>query len=216
MATIRSAYRAAAGAFTAFVVAMQFWLVVGDEPLGEIAGTALRFFSFFTILTNMLAAAALLVPLLAPRSRAGRFFAQPAVRTAIAGYIVMVGVVYHLMLRGVSGHTGWALTFELMLHYVTPPLYLLDWLLFVPKGEVGWSVGLEALPFPLVYIGWTLAHGAASGWYPYPFVDVVELGYAGALANVLGLILAFLVLELVLVGIGRLLDRAARATTPAR
>ncbi len=45
----------------------------------------------------------------------------------------------------------------------------------------------RALLFPLAYGAWTLAHGAATGWYPYPFVDVVDLGYLRVLANIVGL-----------------------------
>jgi len=210
---VRSVYRAAAGACIAFVIAAQFFLVVGDEPAGEIAVTSIRFFSFFTILTNILAAAALLVPLIAPHSAVSSFLARPSVRTGIAGYIIMVGVVYHLLLRGVSAREGWELTFELMLHYLTPPLYVLDWLLFVSKRAVGWHVGLDALGLPLAYVGWTMVHGALSGWYPYPFVDVPELGYARVLANIIALILAFLVLEVALVGVGRLLAWAYNSNT---
>jgi hypothetical protein len=200
-------YRAAAGAFIALVVALQYWLLVEAEPAAAVARLSLRFFSFFTILTNVVAAVALLAPLIAPRSAAGAFFARPSVRTAIAGYIVMVGVVYYLLLRGVSQREGWPLFLELLLHYVTPPLFVIDWLAFVPKGGLDWRTGARALLFPLGYIGWTLAHGAASGWYPYPFVDVADLGYVQVLANIAGLVLAFLLLELALVACGRALAR---------
>ncbi len=89
----------------------------------------------------------------------------------------MVGTVYYALLRNVGHAQGWALFFEHVLHYVTPPLFVLDWLLFVPKGEVAWRNGIACLGFPAAYVGWTLAHGAVSGWYPYPFVDVPALGY---------------------------------------
>jgi hypothetical protein len=132
------------------------------------------------------------------------------VRTAIAGYIIIVGTVYYLLLRGVSNAEGWPLFFEQVLHYVTPPLFVLDWLLFVPKGEVAWRTGVAYLGFPAAYAAWTLGHGAVSGWYPYPFLDVPELGYPRTLFNIAGLVLAFLALELILVGIGRLIDRRQR------
>jgi hypothetical protein len=195
-------YRAAAGAFTLFVVVVQYWLVVRYETLDSMVASSVKFFSFFTILTNILAAAALLVPLIAPHSRLGRFFARPSVRTAIAGYIIMVGTVYYLLLRDLSQRQGWPLILERTLHYVTPPLYLIDWALFVPKRNVDWRVGLAALGFPLAYVTWTLVHGALSGWYPYPFIDVADLGYARTLVNIAGLIAIFLLLEVALVAIG--------------
>jgi hypothetical protein len=42
---------------------------------------------------------------------------------------------------------------------------------------------------------------------------VAELGYPRALANIAGLVLAFLALEVALVGIGRALERRADPTS---
>jgi hypothetical protein len=127
------------------------------------------------------------------------------VRTAVTGYIIIVGVIYYLLLRDLSQRQGWSMFFEYMLHYVTPPLFVLDWLLFVDKRDLDWRIGLSALGFPLAYLVWTVIHGAATGWYPYPFIDAAELGYPRASLNTAGLVLVFVSLEVALVGIGRLL-----------
>ena len=206
----KTIYRGVAGAFVAFAVGMQYWLVVLDRPDVDLVASTVKFFSLFTILSNVLAALALLLPVLMPSTWLGRFFDRPAVRTGLTGYIIIVGVVYFLLLRNLSHHQGWALFFEHTLHYVTPPLFVLDWLLFVPKRDVDWKVGFASLGFPALYIAWTLVHGASAGWYPYPFVDVPRLGYARALVNIAGLIVAFLGLELALVGIGRRLGHKGR------
>ena len=210
---LQTIYRAAAGAFIVFCVGMQYWLLVRGDTFAGLAASSIKFFSFFTILTNALAVAALLVPLIAPRSTVGQFLARPSVRTAITGYIIMVGTIYYLLLRDLSQRQGWPLFFERMLHYVTPPLFVLDWLGFVPKRDLNWRVGLGAMGFPLAYLVWTLAHGAVTGWYPYPFVDVAELGYPRVLANIAGLVLVFLALEVALVGIGRALERRTVPTS---
>jgi hypothetical protein len=209
LGAIRTAYRLAAGAITLSAVAVQYWLIAGDKEGTAFLSSTLHFFSFFTILTNLLAGAALLWPVLGPRSDIGRFLDRPSVRTAIAGYIIVVGTVYYLLLSDVSDAQGWQLVLEHVLHYVTPPLFVLDWLLFVPKGNVAWGNGLACLGFPAAYAAWTLGHGAATGWYPYHFLDVPDLGYAQTLLNIAGLVLAFLVLDLALVGIGRAMARAA-------
>ena len=73
---LQTIYRAAAGAFIAFCVAMQYWLLVRGDTFAGMAASSLKFFSFFTILTNILAAAALLLPLIAPRSAAGQYLAR--------------------------------------------------------------------------------------------------------------------------------------------
>jgi hypothetical protein len=41
-------------------------------------------------------------------------------------------------------------------------------------------LGLAWLAFPLAWVTYTLVCGARLDWYPYPFLDVSELGYGGA------------------------------------
>jgi uncharacterized membrane protein len=202
---MKSVYRTIAGGIGLVSVAIQYWLVVVDG--GAIVSGTVHFFSFFTILTNLLVAAALLQPVFAPSTRWGLFLDRPSVRTAIAGYIIVVGVVFYTLLRNTSHIEGWELFFDHVLHYVTPPLFVLDWLVFVPKSAIPWRTGAACLGYPAIYAAWTLGHGAVSGWYPYAFLDVAELGYPQALLNMAGLVVAFLVLELLLVAIGRLLAR---------
>jgi len=211
---MKNFYRTFAGALGLVAVAAQYWMVTQGKGGAALPTSSLHFFSFFTILTNLLVAAAMLAPVVAPDSGLGRFLDQPSVRTAIVGYIVIVGAVYYALLRKLDNASGLHLYFEYVLHYVTPPLFVLDWLLFVPRGEVGWRNGIDSLAYPLVYLAWTLAHGAFTGWYPYPFIDVVKLGYGRVLLNVAGLILAFLALELVLVALDRLIRQYQNKARP--
>jgi hypothetical protein len=205
----RATYRLVAGGFTALCVAVQYGLLVHGEGGANAVALSIEFFSFFTILTNIIAALALLLPVLAPRSAAAAFLLQPTVRTAIAGYMIMVGVVYYLLLLGVSGRQGWSLFFEHLLHVATPPLFVLDWLAFVDKRTVDWRVGLRALGYPLAYVGYTLVRGAATGWYPYPFLDVADLGYARVALNIGALVGAYILLVAVMAAIGRRLSPIA-------
>lgn len=202
MATI---YRTAAGLITLLAVAVQYWVVMEGRSGDALVRSSIEFFSFFTILTNILAGVALLWPVIAPRTRLAHFLMRPSVRTAITGYIIIVGVVYYLLLRNVGNQHGLGLFVERALHYITPPLFVLDWLLFVPKNGLSWKVGFASLGYPFVYTVWTLLHGAFSGWYPYPFIDVPQLGYSRVLVNMVALVASFLGLELALVGIGRLI-----------
>jgi hypothetical protein len=204
-------YRALAGAFTAFCVVTQYWLTVYDGAMGPTMTSSVKFLSFFTILTNALAAVALLAPVAAPRSALGMFLARPSVRTAITGYMIIVGAVYFLLLRNLSHREGFSFVMEMMLHYVTVPLFLIDWLAFVPKRGIPWRVGIDALAYPLVYVAWTLVHGAVTGWYPYPFLDVAQLGYGRALVNIAALVAVFLALMAALVGFARGMQRRLEA-----
>lgn len=53
--------------------------------------------------------------------------------------------------------------------------------------------------------GYSLIHGAVTGYYPYPFLDVTQLGYQRVLLNMAALTAVFALLGLVLVGIDRML-----------
>ncbi len=205
MDVTKQIYRAVVTALGLFALGVQYILGASDGAM--LLVWTVNYFSFFTILTNAIASLALLLPLAAPGSRPGRYFARPAVRTAVAGYIIIVAAVYFLILRHTWDPQGWQLIADRMLHYLMPALFVIDWLLFMPKGVVPWKSVLAALLLPLVYIVWTLLHGAATGWYPYPFLDVPRLGYAAVLTNIAGLFLVFFSVGLALVTIDRLLGR---------
>jgi hypothetical protein len=66
------------------------------------------------------------------------------------------------------------------------------------------------LAFPLVYGIWTLVHGARSGFWPYPFLDVGALGWSPVLVHMAAMSALFLGLGLVLVLIDHLLGRLRR------
>ena len=96
---MKALFRVAAAAVGWFAIGLQYWLVmtgdIGPDPINR----TINFFSYFTILTNILAALAMTLPVIAPDSSAGAYFARPSVRTALATYIIVVGITYHLILR---------------------------------------------------------------------------------------------------------------------
>ena len=135
----------------------------------------------------------------------GRFLSLQSVRTAIAGYLLIVGGTYLFFLRHVGSDQGLERVADQLMHYVLPVLFTIDWLAFVPKGHVPWTTILISLLPPLVYGLWTMVHGATTGWYPYPFVDMRSVGYQEGLMNMAGFLAVFLAVELALVLIDRLI-----------
>jgi len=165
------------------------------------AFATVRFLSYFTILSNLLVAC---VAGSAAFGADARWFARPGVRGGVAVYIAVTGTVYFLILRHLwqpQGAQWWA---DSGLHYATPALYLAWWLACVPHGRLDWRVLPRWLLFPLGYLLWTFARGAMVHEYPYPFIDVDQLGLATALRNSTGVLLLMLVAGTLLV----LLDRA--------
>ena len=71
---------------------------------------------------------------------------------------------------------------------------MLYWWWVVPRFTMHWrQLGLWLI-YPLAYLCITLWRGAASGFYPYPFINVAKLGYPRVLLNASGLLLGFLLL----------------------
>jgi hypothetical protein len=168
-----------------------------------VASGLVNYFSYFTILTNLLVAVALTTRVVAPDSRGGRFFARPAVLTAIGAYIAVVGLAYHLLLSHLYNPTGLPWLTDLVFHYLMPALYLVYWWIAVPHGQVRWADLPAWTWYPLGYFAYMLARGAVTGVYPYPFVDPTALGYPRTVANGIGMLGGLFVIGAVLTGIKR-------------
>lgn len=185
-----------------FALASQFYLIIQNRVV-SVTETVIRYFSFFTILTNLTIALATTAIILIPNSRQGKFFSKPSTLSAIAVYIIIVGLVYNTILRFLWAPTGWQYIIDELLHTVIPVLYTLFWVFFVPKKTLKWIDVLPWMIFPMLYIVWTMIHGAFSGFYPYPFVDVGVLGYPKVILNGIGLVAFFVLASCILIGIGR-------------
>ena len=61
--------------------------------------------------------------------------------------------------------------------------------------------------YPLIYVIYTAIRGEITGYYPYPFIDVTQLGYSRVLINSVGLVVAFLGFSLFLIAIGKYMSR---------
>jgi hypothetical protein len=197
---------------------LQFWLIASGNNIADPdyhparLTSIVNFFSYFTILSNILCALAATFAALAPASPGGRFFARPEVATGIALYIGVTGLIYFFVLRHLWKPVGLQFVADAGLHYVMPPLFFLYWLVAVPKGTVRYGTVLPMLIFPLAYGAYALIRGAITAaidpsavWYPYPFLSVTDLGYPRTLLNMLGVTILFAVLGTVLVAIDRAL-----------
>jgi hypothetical protein len=195
----------AIAAVTWFAMALQFYLMVLVSQARGVDRIRLvvNYFSFFTILTNLLVALGVTLSLVSLHSRWGKFFSRPVAASGMAIYIAIVGITYSLLLRHLWNPKGPQKVCDILLHDLVPALYVAYWLLFVPKGALRWKDVFYWLPYPLIYFCYSLIRGAVAGWYPYPFIDASKLGYLHVLANTATLVCAFLAVSLLAVAIGR-------------
>ena len=188
---------------------LQYGLMVHDETLVSAAVKSVEFFSYFTVLSNMLAAAALTAPLVAPSSRFAVWAEQSGPRAAIATYLTITAVVYHLLLAGLWKLEGLRLVSNAILHTVTPAAFLIDLALRGGRGEARWIAAAKAMAFPALFGLWTLVHGALSGFYPYPFMNVGKRGYPAVVLTMVEMSLAFAAVALVFVALSRVRAKVA-------
>ena len=194
---------------------LQYGLMVSGLPTDEVVTRTVNFFSFFTILTNLLVALAMTLPVIAGNTPMGRWSTSEGIRAGVTMYAVVVGLVYHFLLHATWSPQGWSWVANIALHYVMPAAILIDWLIFTPNGRLKWLDATRWLVFPLAYGAWTLLHGAFSGWYPYWFIDVSGLGLRPALLNFGGLLVFFAIVGLIVVAIDRTLGRRDRTAAAA-
>lgn len=188
-----------------FALVLQFILIL-DPAVPTGIGLLMRiinFFSYFTILSNILVAICLTAVVTASSSAVGRFFSRVPVQSAIAVYIFIVGLVYNLVLRNIWAPTGWQLAADNLLHVAVPLLFLLYWFLFTPTRTLQWKQLFPWLIFPAIYLLYSLVRGAGTGWYPYPFLNAGELGYKKVAVNSLAVLIAFVVVGAGIIGISR-------------
>jgi hypothetical protein len=125
------------------------------------------YFSYFTVLSNLFAAAMLLHGTLRPAHARSR--TVELLRGAAVVYILTTGIVYLLLLSGHAPTYPWV---NAILHYLMPVAVTLDWLLDPPRVRLDPARTVVLwMAFPLLYIIYTLARGAIVDWYPYLFVN---------------------------------------------
>lgn len=127
---------------------------------------------FFTILTN-----GLLAIVFANIAARGIRVLPPQVLAGTVSAIVLVGVVFALLLQDARPIAGAAAAADFLMHKATPVLALVFWLLYAPKGRLGWRDPLNWSIYPLVYLIYALIRGHFEGVYPYPFIDVAANGW---------------------------------------
>ncbi|MDX9905671.1 MAG: Pr6Pr family membrane protein [Bacteroidales bacterium] len=199
-------FRSALGAMAWIAVILDF--ILSDELIWN-------FISYFTIISNTLIAVAMTMTVTVPGSRFGAFFSRSGIQSALALYIIIVGLVYNFNLRNTWAITGFLSIVDYLLHVVIPLAYIVYWLIFIPKRALNWTHSIIWLIFPLVYLGYSLARGAITGWYPYPFLDVAKLGYEKVLLNSAFVTSGFLLFAVLLIFINRsvkLLPKRTRST----
>lgn len=201
---------AALFAFAGWVfLLLQLWLtgglIIGQG--GSVLGVVVKFFGYFTILTNLFAALVLSAFAVGGGFPGHWRLTRPLTVTTVTASIVIVGAVYFLVLRHQWNPQGAQWVADAGLHYVMPVAMVLFWWLAVPAGALDWRRAGGLFAYPLAYLVYVFVRGALVADYPYPFIDVPRVGYPQALLHSVGVLVAFAGVSGVLLAVNA---RAAR------
>lgn len=164
-----------------------------------LAGSLVFYFSFFTILTNI-GAVLVHTSLLSSSGYAWLpAFAGARMRAGVAVSIALVFIVYITVLAPLQRLEGLFWFCNLLLHYVTPVVFVLWWLVAGASGSTRWSDIPVWMVYPVAYLVFVLVRAPLAGEVPYPFLDVAKDGAASVAISAVSVTGLFLVLSVVAV-----------------
>jgi len=206
---MKNNYRIMCALISWAVLSLRFvdMLIIGEQS--SIAETLFVYFGYFTVWANTLIALAFTAPLLNPDRKLSNFFMRPAVRAALLSYTLMTSAVYYMLIVPYWNPQGFTWMTATGLHAVMPILYIIDWLFFAEKRPIFYKHLPYWLIFPAVYGVTSIIRGLLTNVYPYPFLNVAELGIGSVLFNMFGLVAVFAVVGPVFIAVAHLIaDRS--------
>ena len=208
---MKNSYRIMCALIAWVVLSLRFvdMLIIGEYS--SIAETLFVYFGYFTVWANILIALAFTAPLLNLDRKLSNFFMRPAVRAALASYILMVSVVYHMLIVPYWNPQGFTWLTATGLNTVMPILYIIDWLFFAEKRPIFYKHLPYWLIFPTVYGVTSIIRGLFTNVYPYPFLNVAELGIGDVLFNMFGLVAVFAVVGPIFIKVAHLISDRTKA-----
>ena len=162
-------------------------VAINADRNGGVLVSFLLLFRYFTLWTNV--ACGIVLALVALRGRM-----SAALLFALATAIAIVAIVYHVLLAGQHHPTGWDWWTNLMFHTLLPLATVLWWLAFGREASGGWRSLWVVIPWPILYSVFAILYGLATGFYPYFFLNLPELGWGLLIAWLVGLAAVFVAL----------------------
>jgi hypothetical protein len=180
-----------------------------DHSLQKTGFSLVNFFSYFTIESNLFAAAILLMSAYLLIHSKKRSHEQEMLRGAATLYMVTTGIIYGLLLSKAKVQITLPWVND-VLHRLFPLVMLFDWLYDKPTHKITARQSLLWLVFPVIYLMYSLIHGPlAHHWYPYPFIDVSQHGY-------LKVLISSLFIAVFVVALAQILVRLPKWIKPRR
>jgi hypothetical protein len=167
------------GVLRIVLAAVAIIALIGDYGyvLGFTSFATYNFFSYFTVHSALAAVAVFVLASLV----SFRHEADPAwldqLRILVTTYLIVSGTVFFTIVIQSSSRdyvidVPWS---SQLLHFWIPFLALIDWLADSGKARLKWKSLRWVAVYPLLWGGFTLIRGPLVGWYPYFFLDPVQV-----------------------------------------
>lgn len=163
-----------------------------------------EFFSYFTVLSNILITFVFLSLGLKGINRGKKAKNTNVLYGPAVLYMTITGVVFWTLLHGGAGHLQRLPWVNITLHGITPIVAFVGWILFPTTAKISYSSVFYWLLFPLLFVFYTLLRGPFVNWYPYVILNPGKVGgYEGVGKYVLIIIAGAYITGLILVFIRR-------------
>ncbi|MEU7766134.1 Pr6Pr family membrane protein [Nocardia sp. NPDC049190] len=172
-----------------------------------------NYLSYFTVESAAFGVLVLLIGgLRDPRGRRWQL-----IRGASTLYLLTTGVVYAVLLSDSAMILAdrWI---NDVLHGALPLVLVADWVLGAGRERLGPAAGVIGawLVYPAAYGAYTLIRGLVNGWYPYPFLDPRQRGYASVITGLVALACVFVFSAVAVAAVGGMLRRRVGNTRSGR
>jgi hypothetical protein len=169
-------YRIICAALSWFTIIVGWFInaITSGDPLVWVTG-----FKYYTMQTNMMVTIWFTLAIFLCNKPESLEKIMGPLKGAFTLYITTTFIFFAILLQAGYQPSGWAAFSNLILHYVTPIAFIVDWVLTENKIRYNWSYLPYWIIYPISYLVFSLIHGIFTGDYIYPFLDIINRGPIG-------------------------------------
>ena len=136
-------------------------------------------FKYYTTQTNILVCAWLILAIVWNNKPEALKRIQGPLKGAFTLFITTTFVFFAILLQALYHPTGFAAFTNIVLHYLTPIAFIIDWILTETEIRYKWKFLPYWTIYPICYLIFSFIHGSFTGDYIYPFLNINQRGIVG-------------------------------------
>jgi hypothetical protein len=145
--------------------------------LGSATFTASNFFAYLTMQSNIAFVLVSVVAGVVALRRPVDPDWLTGIRSVVLSCTLVAGIVFALIVQQAGARefridVPWS---DQVLHFWLPALALIEWVVSPGRARSRWRILAPLIGYPVVWGVITLVRGAYVGWYPYFFLDPVQV-----------------------------------------